>query len=34
MVTVPGMLHGFLNLPSRVEPVGDALDLMASVMSA
>jgi len=34
MVTLPGMLHGFLNLPSRVAPVGDALDLVASVMSA
>jgi acetyl esterase/lipase len=34
MVTAPGMLHGFLNLPSRVEPVGHALDLMAGVVRA
>jgi acetyl esterase/lipase len=32
-VLVPGMLHGFLNLPADVEPVDRALALMAEVLA-
>jgi acetyl esterase len=32
-VTVPGMLHAFLNLPAELEPVGRCLDLMAEVVT-
>ncbi len=31
-VTVPGVLHGFLNQPAELEPVGRALDLIASTV--
>src|SRR4051794_15002181 len=31
-VTVPGLLHGFLNQPAELEPVGRCLDLMAEVV--
>ncbi|HEY3260247.1 MAG TPA: alpha/beta hydrolase [Pseudonocardiaceae bacterium] len=33
-VQVKTMLHGFLNLPSAIEPVGQALDLIADVVVA
>ncbi len=29
---VPGVLHGFLNLPAEVEPVGEAFQLLADVV--
>ena len=29
-VLVPGVLHGFLNQPAELEPVGRALDLIAA----
>ena len=32
-VTVPGMLHGFLNHSSKIGPISDALDLIAEVVS-
>src|SRR3954449_13390091 len=32
-VTVPGLLHGLLNQPAELEPVGRCLDLMAEVVS-
>src|SRR3954452_14700613 len=32
-VTVPGLLHGFLNQPAELEPVGRCLDLMAEVVA-
>src|SRR3954470_24478210 len=32
-VTVPGLLHGFLNQPAELEPVGRCLDLMAEVVT-
>jgi acetyl esterase/lipase len=32
-VTVPGVLHGFLNQPAELEPVGRCLDLMARVVA-
>ena len=32
-VLVRGMLHGFLNLPASIEPVGRALDLLAEVVA-
>ena len=32
-VRYPGMLHGFLNMPSTIEPVSNALDLMAEVVT-
>jgi acetyl esterase len=32
-VLVRGMLHGFLNLPASIEPIGRALDLMAEVVA-
>nr|WP_218860984.1 alpha/beta hydrolase [Petropleomorpha daqingensis] len=32
-VTVPGLLHGFLNQPAELEPVGRCLDLMAGVVA-
>jgi acetyl esterase len=32
-VTVRGLLHGFLNQPAELEPVGRCLDLMADVVS-
>jgi hypothetical protein len=28
------MLHGFLNLPASIEPVGAALDLIAGTVGA
>jgi acetyl esterase len=31
-VTVPGVLHGFLNQPAELEPVGDCLDLVAATV--
>jgi acetyl esterase/lipase len=31
-VLVPGVLHGFLNQPAELEPVGRCLDLMADVV--
>jgi acetyl esterase/lipase len=31
-VLVPGVLHGFLNQPAELEPVGRCLDLMAEVV--
>ncbi|MFI6028054.1 alpha/beta hydrolase [Amycolatopsis magusensis] len=31
-VVVPSMLHGFLNLPPAIEPVGRALDLIAETV--
>jgi acetyl esterase len=31
-VSVPGVLHGFLNQPAELEPVGRCLDLMAEVV--
>ena len=31
-VTVRGVLHGFLNQPAELEPVGCALDLIAAVV--
>jgi acetyl esterase/lipase len=31
-VLAPGMLHGFLNLHAGIEPVAEALDLMATVV--
>jgi acetyl esterase/lipase len=31
--TVPGVLHGFLNQPAELEPVGRCLDLMARVVA-
>jgi acetyl esterase/lipase len=31
-VCVPGVLHGFLNQPAELEPVGRCLDLMAEVV--
>ncbi len=31
-VTVPGVLHGFLNQPAELEPVGDCLDLIAATV--
>jgi acetyl esterase/lipase len=34
IVQVRTMLHGFLNLPSAVEPVGAALDLIAATVTA
>lgn len=33
-VTVRGVLHGFLNLPRAIEPVGRALDLLADTLTA
>ena len=33
-VVVPGMLHGFLNLHAGVDPVGEALRLMADTVAA
>jgi acetyl esterase/lipase len=33
-VTVRGLLHGFLNQPAELEPVGHALDLVAGAVSA
>ncbi len=33
-VTVRGLLHGFLNQPTELEPVGRALDLIAGAVSA
>src|SRR3954449_659456 len=33
-VAVPGMLHGFLNLDAGIEPVDDALRLMAGTVAA
>jgi acetyl esterase/lipase len=32
-VTIPGMLHGFLNLPADVEPVRRCLDLIAETVA-
>jgi len=32
-VLVPGVLHGFLNQPAELEPVGRCLDLMAEVVA-
>jgi acetyl esterase/lipase len=32
-VTVPGLLHGFLNQPAELEPVGRCLDLLAEVVA-
>jgi acetyl esterase/lipase len=32
-VMVASMLHGFLNLPASIGPVGDALDLIAATLS-
>jgi hypothetical protein len=32
-VQVRTMLHGFLNLPASIEPVGDALDLIAEAVA-
>ena len=32
-VRVQTMLHGFLNLPASIEPVSDALDLMAEAVA-
>ncbi len=32
-VLVPGMLHAFLNLPAELGPVGDALDVLADVVT-
>ena len=32
-VRVQTMLHGFLNLPASIEPVSDALDLIAEVVA-
>ena len=32
-VTVPGVLHGFLNQPAELEPVGRCLDLIAAVVA-
>jgi hypothetical protein len=29
---VASMLHGFLNLPASIGPVGEALDLIATVL--
>ena len=29
---VTSMLHGFLNLPATIEPVSDALDLIAGTI--
>jgi acetyl esterase len=33
-VTVPGVLHGFLNLPASVEPVDHALGVLAETVAA
>jgi acetyl esterase len=33
-VMASGMLHGFLNLPASIGPVGDALDLIAGLLRA
>jgi acetyl esterase/lipase len=33
-VVLPGMLHGFLNLPATIEPVDRALALMSEVVAA
>jgi acetyl esterase/lipase len=32
-VRVQTMLHGFLNLPASIEPVSDALDLIAEAVA-
>ena len=32
-VLVPGVLHGFLNQPAELEPVGRCLDLVAEVVA-
>ncbi|HWN00699.1 MAG TPA: hypothetical protein VNO54_26915, partial [Streptosporangiaceae bacterium] len=32
-VQVQAMLHGFLNLPASIEPVSDALDLIAEAVA-
>jgi acetyl esterase/lipase len=32
-LTAPGTLHGFLNLSASIEPVGDTLDLLASLVT-
>ena len=31
---MPGVLHGFLNLPAEVEPVGRAFQLIADAVAA
>ena len=33
LARVQTMLHGFLNLPASIEPVGDALDLIAEAVA-
>ena len=33
-VVARGVLHGFLNLPAEVDPVGRVLDLMAAAVAA
>ena len=32
-VLAPGMLHGFLNLPAEVGPIGQVLDLIAATVA-
>jgi acetyl esterase/lipase len=33
-VMVPGLLHGFLNMRPDIEPVGQALDLIAETVAS